>query len=51
MMRRDAMPNEPPRAGRSPGLVLRLAAAWALVGIPLVWGVWQVINRSMALFR
>jgi hypothetical protein len=30
---------------------LQLAAAWALVGVPLAWGVWQVVQRSMALFR
>jgi hypothetical protein len=34
-----------------PGLVVRLVGAWALVGIPLAWGVWQVIKRSMDLFR
>jgi hypothetical protein len=34
-----------------PGLVLRLTASWALVGIPLAWGVWQVVRRSMDLFR
>ncbi len=36
---------------RSPGFFLRLVAAWALVGIPLAWGVWQVIQRSLDLFR
>jgi hypothetical protein len=35
----------------SVGLVLRLVGAWALVGIPLGWGVWQVFERSLALFR
>lgn len=30
---------------------LQLAAAWALVGAPLAWGVWQVVKKSMALFR
>ena len=38
-------------AAPSAGLVLRLAGAWALVGIPLAWGVWQVFERSLALFR
>jgi hypothetical protein len=39
------------RPERSRGLVLRLAASWALVGIPLVWGVWQVFQKSLALFQ
>jgi hypothetical protein len=38
-------------SGPSVGLALRLAGAWALVGIPLAWGVWQVFERSLALFR
>jgi hypothetical protein len=33
------------------GVVVRLVGAWALVGIPLAWGVWQVIQRSLDLFR
>lgn len=28
----------------------RLVLSWALVGIPLAWGVWQVFQKSMALF-
>jgi hypothetical protein len=32
------------------GLAVKLALAWALVGIPLAWGVWQVFRRSLALF-
>ena len=32
-------------------LVLRLVGAWALVGIPLAWGVWQVFQKSLDLFR
>jgi hypothetical protein len=39
------------RSGPSVGLVLRLAGAWALVGIPLAWGVWQVFKKSLDLFR
>ena len=38
-----------PRA--SSGLILRLVVAWAAVGIPLAWGVWQVFQKSLALFR
>jgi hypothetical protein len=29
----------------------KLIGAWALVGIPLAWGVWQVFQKSLALFR
>jgi hypothetical protein len=35
----------------SPTFLARLAFAWALVGIPLVWGVWQVFRKSLDLFR
>jgi hypothetical protein len=31
--------------------VVSLALAWLAVGLPLVWGVWQTIGKSMALFR
>jgi hypothetical protein len=39
------------RAGLSIGLALRLVGAWALVGVPLAWGVWQVFQKSLDLFR
>jgi hypothetical protein len=29
----------------------RLVLAWALVGLPLAWGVWQVFQKSLDLFR
>jgi hypothetical protein len=29
----------------------RLIVAWAFVGIPLLWGVAQVVQRSLALFK
>jgi hypothetical protein len=29
----------------------RLIVSWAIVGIPLAWGVWQVVLKSLALFR
>jgi hypothetical protein len=29
----------------------RLALSWALVGLPLAWGVWQVFQKSLDLFR
>ena len=40
--------DHPPASGN---LVLRLMGAWALVGIPLAWGVWQVFQKSLDLFR
>jgi hypothetical protein len=39
------------RADRPLALAIRVAAAWALVGIPLAWGVWQVFQKSLDLFR
>jgi hypothetical protein len=30
---------------------LRLAIAWTIVGVPLLWGVSQVVVKSMALFQ
>ena len=33
------------------GSMVRLIVAWALVGLPLAWGVWQVIQKSMDLFK
>ena len=44
------MPNDD-RHPRSTGLVIRLVVAWALVGVPLAWGVWQVFKKSLDLFR
>lgn len=29
----------------------RLVLSWALVGLPLAWGVWQVFQKSLDLFR
>lgn len=39
------------RRATSVGLAVRIAAAWALVGVPLAWGVWQVFQKSLDLFR
>ena len=30
---------------------VQLVLAWALVGVPLAWGVWQVFQKSLDLFR
>jgi hypothetical protein len=29
----------------------RLIISWAIVGIPLAWGVAQVVQKSLALFK
>ena len=30
---------------------LALVVAWAVVGVPALWGVAQVVEKSLALFR
>jgi hypothetical protein len=30
--------------------VLRLALSWAIVGLPLAWGVYQTVLKSLPLF-
>jgi len=30
---------------------LRIVLSWAVVGLPLAWGVWQVAVKSMDLFK
>jgi hypothetical protein len=32
-------------------MTTRLIIAWSFVGIPLIWGVAQVVTRSLALFQ
>lgn len=44
--------NSMPDSGTFSGsTVAKLALSWALVGIPLGWGVWQVFKKSLDLFR
>ncbi len=45
------MPSESDRDQSSAGVALKLVGAWTLVGIPLAWGVWQVIQKSLDLFK
>ena len=50
------IPNQPdnpaPDSGTLSGsVIVKLALSWALVGIPLGWGVWQVFKKSLDLFR
>jgi hypothetical protein len=28
-----------------------IAIAWLVVGVPLLWGVWETVKKSLALFR
>jgi hypothetical protein len=39
------------RGPASSNLTVKLVGAWLLVGLPLAWGVWQVFQKSLALFR
>ena len=45
------MTSESDRDQSSAGVALKLVGAWTLVGIPLAWGVWQVIHKSLDLFK
>ncbi len=38
-------------AAPDPSAPLKLVVAWAIVGIPLLWGVSQVFVKSLVLFR
>jgi hypothetical protein len=33
------------------GQTIKLILAWALVGLPLMWGVLQTLNNALKLFR
>ena len=48
-------PAAPPRTEGQPAIgpsqTVPLAIAWTIVGVPLAWGVWQVLLKSLALFR
>lgn len=35
----------------APVPVLRLVISWAIVGLPLLWGVYQTFIKALALFR
>ena len=28
-----------------------IAVAWLVVGVPLLWGVWETVKKSLALFH
>jgi len=48
---KPAAPLAPPIGAPGASMRLELAFAWALVGLPLAWGVWQVFKKSLDLFR
>jgi hypothetical protein len=33
------------------GLDIKAAAFWALVGIPLIWGVWITLQNTAVIFK
>ncbi len=35
----------------SPGSWVLVAVSWALVGVPLLWGIWTTLAKSAVLFR
>jgi len=35
----------------TPDYTLKLVLAWALVGIPLLWGVFKTVQNALALFH
>jgi hypothetical protein len=36
---------------QAPGQWALVALAWLLVGVPLLWGVWNTLLKATALFR
>jgi hypothetical protein len=44
----EPIENSKARASR---VMLLLALAWGFVGIPLAWGVFETLKKSMSLFR
>lgn len=34
----------------SPSSPAKLALFWLIVGLPLAWGIWQTLQKSLALF-
>jgi hypothetical protein len=42
--------NEPGDGGR-PGQWGLVALAWTVVGVPLLWGVWNTLLKAAALFK
>ena len=45
------MSQENPGGGGGTGQWGMVALAWALVGVPLLWGVWNTLLKAVALFK
>ena len=43
--------NNPVAAQTDKTSTASLAFAWLLVGLPLLWGVWETFKKSLALFH
>jgi hypothetical protein len=43
--------TDPDSPGPSRGSWVLVAVSWALVGIPLLWGIWTTLAKSAVLFR
>ncbi len=41
----------PGDAPADPMAMPKLLGAWLFVGIPAAWGIWQVFQKSLALFK
>jgi len=44
-------PSTPTSTPASAANALKIALSWAFVGIPALWGVGQVVEKTLALFR
>jgi hypothetical protein len=45
------MSDDGPGAAEVTGQWGTVALAWVLVGVPLLWGVWNTLLKAAALFR
>lgn len=50
-MTTTSSPNLELDGAYDPATRLKLTMAWLFVGIPLAWGVYQVVVKALALFR
>ena len=48
-MANDRKPEAP--TAPASGKLLLLVISWSWVGVPLAWGVFETLQRSLALFR
>jgi hypothetical protein len=50
-LQEDWMSDDGPGAAEVTGQWGTVALAWVLVGVPLLWGVWNTLLKAAALFR